>query len=121
MPGVRFILLALALRLISPADSLPTAETIMARVATPNKTGRKASATATSTCNTLVSSHAKATVMCEEVTDFRVTPTGAGTQQELLNLDGRLLRKHKYITYMALPPVRSRSASSPPISTETES
>jgi hypothetical protein len=51
------------------------------------------------------------TVMCEEVTDFRVTPSAAGSQQSLLKLDGRVLRKHKYIPYTTLPPAKDRSQS----------
>lgn len=43
------------------------------------------------------------TTMCEETTDSRVTPSGSGSQQQLLTLDGRLLRKHRYIAYTALP------------------
>ena len=39
------------------------------------------------------------TVMCEEVTDARVAPSDSGSSQELLKLDGRVLQKHKYVTY----------------------
>jgi hypothetical protein len=39
------------------------------------------------------------TVMCEEVTDARVAPSDSGSSQELLKLDGRVLRKHRYVTY----------------------
>lgn len=39
------------------------------------------------------------TVMCEEVTDSRVTPSDSGSNQELLKLDGRLMQKHRYVTY----------------------
>lgn len=40
--------------------------------------------------------------MCEEVTDSRVTPSANGSDQKLLKLDGRVLRKHKYVTYTTL-------------------
>lgn len=42
-------------------------------------------------------------VMCEQVTDFRVTPSDTGSDQQLLKVDGRALRKHRYMTYTALP------------------
>jgi hypothetical protein len=44
------------------------------------------------------------TVMCEEITDYRMTPSSAGSQEQLLKLDGRQLTKHQYLTYHALPP-----------------
>ncbi len=42
------------------------------------------------------------TTHCEEVTDFRITPTDKGSQQQLLSLDGRLLYKGKYLHYTHL-------------------
>jgi hypothetical protein len=42
------------------------------------------------------------TIRCEETTDFRITPTEKGSAQQLLTLDGRLLRKGKYIHYTQL-------------------
>jgi len=42
-------------------------------------------------------------VMCEETTDYRVTPSGNGSHQELMKLDGRLLVKKRYVTYNSLP------------------
>jgi hypothetical protein len=44
------------------------------------------------------------TVMCEEITDYRFTPSLDGTHQELLKVDGRRLKDHKYVTYTALLP-----------------
>jgi hypothetical protein len=44
--------------------------------------------------------------MCEKVTDSRVTPSAAGSHQELLKLDGRQLRKHEYIAYTTLRPAK---------------
>ena len=43
------------------------------------------------------------TIHCEEVTDIRVIPTDKGSEQKLLNLDGRLLYKGKYLHYTHLP------------------
>lgn len=44
------------------------------------------------------------TVMCEEITDYRFTPSVDGTHQELLKVDGRFVKNHKYINYTALLP-----------------
>lgn len=43
------------------------------------------------------------TIMCEETTDSRITPTDKASSAELIKLDGRLLHKGKYITYDHLP------------------
>jgi hypothetical protein len=42
--------------------------------------------------------------MCEEITDYRITPSSDGSHAELLTLDGRQLTNHKYLAYSALPP-----------------
>ncbi len=44
------------------------------------------------------------TVMCEEITDYRFTPSTEGTDEQLLNVDGRFLKNHKFITYSKLLP-----------------
>ena len=41
--------------------------------------------------------------MCEEITDSRIAPSTTNSKVELLKLNGRLLHKHTYITYTALP------------------
>jgi hypothetical protein len=41
-------------------------------------------------------------VMCEEVTDSRVSPQQKGSQQSLLTLDGRYWQKGRYIHYTTL-------------------
>ena len=43
-------------------------------------------------------------VMCEETTDYRVTPSGSDSHFELTKLDGRLWRKDRYIQYDKLEP-----------------
>jgi hypothetical protein len=42
-------------------------------------------------------------VMCEEVTDSRVSPQQKESQQQLLTLDGRLWHKGRYVHYTKLP------------------
>jgi hypothetical protein len=44
------------------------------------------------------------TVMCEEITDYRVTPAADGSHQELLKVDGRLRNKGRYVGYTTLLP-----------------
>jgi hypothetical protein len=41
-------------------------------------------------------------VMCEEVTDSRVSPRAKGSHQELLTLDGRYWQKGRYVHYTTL-------------------
>ncbi len=53
-----------------------------------------------------VSSRKGSTVMCEEITDYRITPTADGFEDELLKLDGRMMQSRKYVYYTALPPVK---------------
>lgn len=42
------------------------------------------------------------TLHCQEITDIRITPSGAGSSEQLLHLDGRLLRKGRYVDYHTL-------------------
>lgn len=42
-------------------------------------------------------------VMCEEITDSRVSPQANGSQQQLLKLDGRHWQKGQYVHYTSLP------------------
>jgi len=44
------------------------------------------------------------TVMCEELTDYRFAPSTDGTDEQLLKVDGRFLKDHKFISYSKLLP-----------------
>lgn len=44
------------------------------------------------------------TVLCEEITDYRFTPSIDGTDEQLLTVEGRFLKEHKYISFTALLP-----------------
>ena len=44
------------------------------------------------------------TVMCEEITDYQLTPSTDGTDEQLLKVEGRFRRDKNYITYNALLP-----------------
>lgn len=89
----------------APAASPPeTAEAIMAEVAL-----HQDQAEAERTHYVYVQ-HAKtvsrrgSTVMCEEFTDYRITPAAAGSHDELLKVQGRVKQKHGYAGYTALLP-----------------
>lgn len=86
------------------AEALPTAEAVMARVATNQDQAEAERAHYVYVQHAKMISRRGGTVMCEEITDYRMTPSSEGSQEQLLTLDGRQLTKHKYLTYHALPP-----------------
>jgi hypothetical protein len=51
-----------------------------------------------------MSSRKGKTVQCEEVTDYRITPSDSGMHDELVKLDGRLRVNGNYVTYHTLAP-----------------
>ncbi len=83
---------------------VPTAEAMMARVAANQDRAEQERAHYLYVQHARVASRKGQTVMCEEITDTRITPTPTGSSTELLKLDGRLLQKHRYLTYTELPP-----------------
>lgn len=80
-----------------------TAEAIMARVASNQDRAEAERGRYVYVQHARVISRKGKTVMCEEVTDSRITPSASGSHAELLKLEGRLLVKHAYVTYAALP------------------
>lgn len=50
------------------------------------------------------------TVRCEEIADFRVTPTADKTDKKLLHLDGRVLVKRHYLQYQEPTPAKPGTA-----------
>jgi hypothetical protein len=85
-------------------DDLPSAESVMARV------GENQDRAEAERARYIYVQHAKMvsrrgnTLMCEEITDYRMTPSTHGLHEQLLKLDGRQLSKHQYVAYQALPP-----------------
>jgi len=85
-------------------EGLPSAESVMARV------GENQDRAEAERAHYVYVQHAKMvsrrgnTVMCEEITDYRMTPSSDGSQEQLLTVDGRYLKEHKYLTYTALLP-----------------
>ena len=98
--------LALALLtapLVAQQAAAPTAESIMAQVAANQDRAEEARRHYVYVQHAKVVSRKGHTVMCEETTDSRITPTEAASHAELLKLDGRLLHKGQYLTYDHLP------------------
>ncbi len=94
---------ALALQVAPPAEVLPTADAIMARVAGNQDRAEAERGHYVYVQHARVISRKGNTVMCEEVTDSRITPSASGSHADLLKLEGRLLVKKRYVPYSALP------------------
>ena len=83
----------------SSTPKTPNADTIMARVAANQDSSESEREHYLYVQHARVSSRKGKAVQCEEITDARVTPTGSGSQQQIIKLDGKLLIKGKYVTY----------------------
>jgi hypothetical protein len=59
-------------------------------------------------------------VMCEEITDSRVSPRAKGSHQELLTLDGRYWQKGRYVHYTTLQEHESSEPKEKEAKTEKE-
>ena len=89
------------------SDPLPAAEAVMAKVATNQDQAEAERAHYVYVQHAKMVSRRGDHVMCEEITDYRITPSSDGSHAELLKLDGRQLENHKYLAYNALPPGES--------------
>lgn len=98
------ITLAILTSLARAQQPPPTAESIMARVAANQDTSQADRLHYVYLQHARIASHKGNTLICEEITDTRVTPLEQGSQQTLLKLDGRLRRKGTYLIYNQLPP-----------------
>ena len=76
-------------------DQPPAAEVVMARVAANQDTAEAERAHYVYVQHAKMSSRRGKTVLCEEITDYRFTPSPDGTHQQLLKVDGRFLRDTK--------------------------
>jgi hypothetical protein len=110
MAAIHPVLLSLSLVALPPivrAQQPPgpelSAEAIMARVAENQDRAEAERSRYVYVQHARVVSRKSERIICEEVTDFRVTPSATGSNQQLLKLDGRALLKHKYVAYTALP------------------
>lgn len=110
---------AIAAQSVTPAT--PTAEEIMAKVAA-NQDRTEAART-----HYIYMQHIRAVsrkpggrVMCEEITDSRVSPRAKGSHQELLTLDGRYWQKGRYVRYTTLQEHESTEPKGKEAKTEKE-
>ena len=91
-------------------EPLPTVTEIMARVAANQDHADAERAHYIYLQHAHVTSRKGKTVMCDEVTDARVTPSSSRSQAELIKLNGRLLHKGQYVTYTTLPSSEGKNA-----------
>jgi hypothetical protein len=102
MPVIRTALLGLALlpwAASAQEAAEPTAEAIIARVAANQDRAEAERSHYVYLQHARIYSRKGTTILYEEVTESRVTPTGDASRQDLISLNGRFLRKHKYVTY----------------------
>jgi hypothetical protein len=85
-------------------EGLPSAESIVARVAQNQDRAEAERAHYVYVQHAKMVSRHGSEVKCEEITDYRITPTSDGSTQQLLKLNGRQLTKHQYLAYHALSP-----------------
>ena len=85
-----------------PPARQPSADVIMARVAQLQDQAQSERARYVYVQHATVTSRRGHTLHCQEVTDIRMTPSGAGSSEQLLHLDGRLLLKGLYVDYHTL-------------------
>ena len=86
------------------AQQLPSAESVMARVATNQDAAAAERARYVYVQHAKMASRRGNTILCEEITDYRFTPSAGDTHEQLLNVDGRMLKNKKYVTYNKLLP-----------------
>lgn len=109
---LRYLTLLLAMLLVrtaglaqGPSADAPalSAEAIMARVAENQDRTESARAQFVYVQHAKVQSRKGDTVMCEEITDTRITPAPKGQTQTLLALSGHVRARHRVVHYTALP------------------
>jgi hypothetical protein len=86
------------------SEPLPTADSVMARVAANQDASEAQRTHYVYVQHARMSSRKGKTIQCEEITDFRFTPSTGETHEQLVKLDGRMLKNKKYVTYDKLLP-----------------
>jgi len=84
-----------------PAPS-PSADAIMARVAKLQDQAQADRAHYVYIQHATVSSRRGHTIHCQEITDTRIAPSTSGSHEQLLDLNGRMLLKGRYVDYRTL-------------------
>ena len=87
-----------------PSQHLPSVDSVMIRVAVNQDAAEAERAHYIYVQHAKMTSRRGKTVMCEEITDYRFTPSVDDTHEQLLKVDGRFLKNHKFITYDKLLP-----------------
>jgi hypothetical protein len=90
-------------------EDLPSPESVMARVGENQDRAEAERAHYVYLQHAKMTSRRGSTVMCEEITEYRMTPSIDGSKGQLLKLDGRQLTNHKYIPYHALSPEQAKA------------
>jgi hypothetical protein len=108
-PAITAAALALACASSAQTNSaipahLPSAESVMNRVAINQDTAEAERAHYVYVQHAKMTSRRGNTIMCEEATDYRFTPATDSSHEELLKVDGRFLKEHKYVSYTTLLP-----------------
>lgn len=85
-------------------QALPSAESVMSRVAVNQDAAVAERARYVYVQHAKMTSRRGKTVMCEEITDYRFTPSLEDTHEQLLKVDGRFIKNHEYVSYNALLP-----------------
>jgi len=85
-------------------EHLPSVDSVMTRVAVNQDAAEAERAHYVYVQHAKMASRRGKAVMCEEITDYRFTPSANDTHEELLKVDGRFLKNHKYVNYTALLP-----------------
>lgn len=85
-------------------EALPSAEAIMSRVAANQDASEAERTHYVYMQHARMSSRKGKTILCEEITDYRFTPSAGESHEQLLKVDGRMLKKKKYVTYDKLLP-----------------
>ncbi|HEY2470398.1 MAG TPA: hypothetical protein VGI45_21565 [Terracidiphilus sp.] len=83
---------------------VPSVDSVMIRVAVNQDAAEAERAHYVYVQHSKMTSRRGKTVMCEEITDYRFTPSADDTHEQLLKVDGRYLKNHKFITYDKLLP-----------------
>lgn len=86
------------------SEPLTSAESVMSRVAINQDNAEAERAHYVYVQHAKMTSRRGHSVMCEEITDYRFTPSPDGSHEELLKVDGRFFGDHKYVNFSALLP-----------------
>lgn len=88
----------------APAATQPSAQDIMAKVAVNQDLAVAERAHYVYVQHAKTVSRRGSRVLCQEITDYRVTPAADGTHQDLLKVDGQMWWKHRTVNYTTLLP-----------------